>query len=334
MKLYKRYIEAAILCVGMVASSQALTVKLASLAPTGSPWDDGLKQIAADWQRISNGKVTLKIYPGGIAGDEEDMIRKMRIGQLNAAGLTGIGLCRIFPGILAVQLPLTMRTDEELFCVLDKMKPEFDRQLEKQGFKVLVWTKVGWAHFFSKEPVVRPKDLRDQKMFVYAGDPDGNQAWKDAGFHPVPLSPTDLMSSLQSGMVDAFTTTPLSAASYQWFGLAPHMCGMKWAPLIGGIVISMRTWKKVPKDLRPKLLAATEKTEQTLQANIDEADAKAIQIMKKHGLTVHPVPPEAVAKWKAATEKGFTKLIGKSFDKDSYLKVKKHLEACGGGDAQ
>jgi TRAP-type C4-dicarboxylate transport system substrate-binding protein len=310
----------------LFSQAQALTIKLGSLAPSGSPWDTGLRQIAAAWKNISDGKVRLKIYPGGIAGDEEDMVRKMRIGQLNAAGMTGVGMTRIFSGVFAIQLPLLVRTDEELYYVLEKMKPAFEEELEKKGFKVLIWSKVGWVHFFSKKPVVHPDDLRKQKQFVWAGDADGVQAWKDAGFHPVPLQVTDMMSALQSGMVEAFTVTPLSAASYQWFALAKNMCGMKWAPLIGGIVITKRTWNRIPKELRPKLLETAEKLGKGMQKEIDEADAGALEIMKQHGLVVHEVSPEIVEKWKAATREGFDKLVGKSFDKESFEQVKRHLE--------
>jgi TRAP-type C4-dicarboxylate transport system substrate-binding protein len=317
----------------IAASSPALTFKLGSLAPSGSPWDDGLRQIAAEWNTISGGKVVLKIYPGGVAGDEEDMIRKMRIGQLQAAGLTGIGLCRVYSGILAIQLPLLVRTDEELYHVLDKMKPEFAQGLEKEGFVVLIWTKVGWAHFFSKRPVVSPDDLKQHKLFMYAGDADAVQTWKVAGFRPIPLSPTDIMSSLQSGMTEALTTTPLSAASYQWFGIANNMCGMNWAPLIGGIVVTTTAWNKVPADMRPKLMEVAAKVERTLQKQIDEADAEAIRIMKEHGLTVNAVPPEIEEQWKKLAHDSFGKLAGKSFDASSYEKVKQYLSEFRQADA-
>jgi TRAP-type C4-dicarboxylate transport system substrate-binding protein len=310
----------------LLTHSSALTIKLGSLAPNGSPWDKALRKISAQWSSISKGKITLKIYPGGIAGGEGDMLRKMRIGQLHAAGLTGIGMCRVFSGILAVQLPLLVRTDEELYYVLEKMKPKFEKELEAKGFTVLIWSKVGWVHFFSKKPVVTPDDLKKHKLWNYAGDPDGTQAWKKAGFHPVPLSVTELMTSLQSGMVDAFSTTPLSAAAYQWFGLAKNMCGMKWAPLIGGIVVSTKTWKKIPEKMRIKLLDAARQIGNEIQAEIDNADVQAITIMKQHGLKVHPVSRDVETQWLSVVQSGFNMVIGKSVDEASYNEVKQHLK--------
>ena len=327
MKKNTFVISAVLIGTLLFSSSYGLTIKLGSIAPSGSPWDKALRKISAEWASISKGKVKLKIYPGGIAGGEDDMLRKMRIGQLNAAGLTGIGMCRVFSGILAVQIPLLVRTDKELYYVLEKMRPKFEKELEEKGFTVLIWSKVGWVHFFSKKPVVKPDDLRAHKLFVYAGDPDGTMAWKKAGFGPIPLSTTELMTSLQSGMVDAFSTTPLSAAAYQWFGLAKNMCEMKWAPLIGGIVVSTKTWKKLPADLRTKLRNATRKIGKEMQAEIDNADAEAVKIMKEHGLKVHPVSREIEAQWLSEVQGGFKIVVGKSFDEASYNEIVKHLKA-------
>jgi TRAP-type C4-dicarboxylate transport system substrate-binding protein len=306
-------------------SVPAVTIKMGSIAPAGSPWDDALRQITAEWAAISGGTVVLKTYAGGIAGDEDDMLRKMRIGQLDAAGLSGMGLARVFTGILSVQLPLTVRTDDELNFVLDRMKPQFEKELEAKGFKVIMWNNVGWGHFYSKRPVVTPDDLRSHKLFNIAGDPEGTQAWKDAGFNAVPLSMTDLAAALQSGMVDAYTMTPLSTAAYQWFTMTPHMCGLKWAPLIGGVVISTRIWKQVKPELRDTLVAISTRIGLDLQKRIDKADAESIEVMKQRGVKVNEVSPAAELQWKAATEKAFAQMAGKSFDVQSYELVKKHL---------
>ncbi len=306
------------------APALGLTIKLGSLAPAGSPWDKGLNRLGAEWQKISCGGVELKIYPGGIVGDESDMIRKMRIGQLTAAGLSGVGLMRIYPDIVTVQLPLFIRSNAELDYVLDKMKPAFAKELEQRGFKVIIWSFVGWVHFFSTSPVVTPDDLKKRKMFVSAGDADAVQIWKECGFHVIPLTPTDIMPSLQSGMIDAFSATPLTAASYQWFGLAKNMCGMKWAPLIGGIVVSANAWSKLDTALAAKLEAAAVQVGSDMQAEILKADAAALDVMKKNGLVVNPVPPAAEDAWRAAVQGGFEKGFLKNINNDTYQAVKKY----------
>ncbi|MBU1076950.1 MAG: TRAP transporter substrate-binding protein DctP [Spirochaetes bacterium] len=325
MKSISRSVICLILLLS-VSTLSALTIKLGSLVPTGSPWDISLKQIAADWQKISEGKVILKIYPGGIAGDEVDMIRKIRIGQLDASAMTGIGMNNIFPGVVAVQLPLLIRTDQELTYVLDKMEPYLEKKIGEKGFKVLLWSQAGWTYFYSKKPVITPEDMKDRKLFVWQGDSDLIQTWKELGFHPVPLAGTDIMTSLQSGMIDTLTASPLTTASFQWFGIAKHMSGLKWAPFIGAVVISEKIWKKIPADLQDKLFESAQRIGKNMQKQALEADRKAIVIMKKHGLKIHPVSKAVELEWKKTVDMGLKGLIGKSIDKEAYEKVKEYLE--------
>ncbi|MDD5065593.1 MAG: TRAP transporter substrate-binding protein DctP [bacterium] len=307
-------------------SLSALTIKLGSLAPIGSPWDYNLKKIGAEWGKVSQGQVVLKIYPGGIVGDEDDMIRKIRIGQLDAAGITGVGLSRIFNGVLAIQLPLLVRDEQELEYVLDKIRPYFEKNIEEKGFKVLLWHTAGWAYFFSKKPVVYPEDLKKLKFWVWEGDPDQLEAWKEQNFQPVPLPATEIMTALQSGMAESFTTSPLTAAAYQWFGVAPHMCEMKWAPFIGTVIIATKVWNKIPADQQVKFMEIVLRIGKAMKGEISKADEKAVEIMKQNGLVTHPVNEDIVKQWKSAVDQGFRKLVGKSIEKESYERVKTYID--------
>ena len=147
-------------------SADALTVKLGTVAPEGSPWHDGLLEIASEWQRISGGKIKVRIYPGGVAGDEQDLLRKIRIGQLHAATLTKSGLFALAPEIDLVAFPMMLRTDDELDVLLEKVGPEIEAKLEEKGFKLLNWSRAGWVYFFSKEPVFMPEDLMRHPSYV------------------------------------------------------------------------------------------------------------------------------------------------------------------------
>jgi TRAP-type C4-dicarboxylate transport system substrate-binding protein len=316
------------ICLCMYTTSRgATTIKMGSLAPENSPWDNGLVSLAATWDSISNGSVTLRMYPGGVAGDEDDMIRKMRIGQLHAAAISGVGLSRLVPDIITVHLPLMVRSIDEAMYVLRRMQPSFDKELEKKGFKVLAWTPIGWVHFFSKQPVTAPAHLKEAKLFMYEGDPDAVRIYKEMGFSPVPLAITDLMPALQSGMVDAFSNTPVAAASYQWFGLAPHMFGVKWAPLVGCIVVSTRAWDRIPQQLHEPLVAAAHRTANELKDKTDALEDKAMSAMKQHGLQVHMPSEQEVAAWKDVTAQGIARMQGRSFSNESYERLITHIKA-------
>ncbi len=313
-----------LLCAAV--SAPALTIKLGSLAPVGSPWETAVRRIAAEWERISGGTVTVRIYAGGVAGDEPDMIRKMRIGTLNAALMTVTGLQGIFNGLKTLSYPLLIRNDDELAAVLDHMKPFFDDELTRRGFKPVFWSPSGWVYFFSRAPVVTPADLRRQKLWVWSGDPDEVQAYQSAGFTTVTVASTDLMTSLQGGMVDALVTSPLIAASSQWFGIAGNMCAMKLAPLWGAEVVSTKTWAQVPADLQPRLLDAAQRIANEMVPEIVKADGQAIDVMKKYGLKINTVPPAASAEWADLLQRTFAGLVGKTYDKDSFDRVTSFLQ--------
>jgi TRAP-type transport system periplasmic protein len=309
----------AILLSGAVSAyAGALTIKLGTLAPVGSPWEVGLRRVAAEWDRLSGGSVTLRIYAGGVAGDEPDMVRKMRIGTLNAAGITVSGLQGIFNGFKTLSYPLLIRNNGELTYVLDKMEPYFEQELEKRGFRAVMWSPGGWTYLFTRRPVVYPQDLKSQKLWVWSADPDEIQAYQRAGFQTVTLAITDLMTSLQSGMVDALVTSPLLAASNQWFGVLGNMSTLKLGPLWGAVVVSERTWSGVPADLQPKLIEAAQRIADTLGPALAKADDQAIEIMKKYGLKINQVTPKAEAEWAALLDRTFPALIGKTYDKESF----------------
>jgi TRAP-type C4-dicarboxylate transport system substrate-binding protein len=317
---------AAILCALVAARGvSALTIKMGTLAPVGSPWEVEARRLAAEWERLSGGTVSLKIYAGGIAGDEPDMIRKMRIGTLNAALITVSGLQSIFNGVKTLSYPLLLQSDDELAYVLEKMEPYFDSELQKRGFKPIMWSPSGWVYFFSRAPVVTPDDLRRQKLWVWGIDDDEVQAYQRAGFQTVAIPATDLMIALQGGMVDALVTSPLVAASSQWFGITENMASMKLGPLWGAAIVSLKSWNQIPADLQPRLLEAAQKSAESLAPELAKADGQAIDVMRKYGLKISEVPPQAQASWEDLLQKTFAGLVGRSYDKTSFEMASQYL---------
>jgi TRAP-type C4-dicarboxylate transport system substrate-binding protein len=301
-------------------------IKLGSLAPADSPWDRALLKMALDWQTLSKGRVTVKVYSGGIAGDEPDMLRKMRINQLQAAALTGSGLGKLHTDFLVYQLPFMARTDAELDYLFERLRPKLEQSAEEKGFTFLAFTRSGWLRFFSKTKVLVPADMEKLKFFVMEGSPEVDQAWKEMGFHIVPLPANDAFAGLQSGMVDVFTASPLSAAALQWFALAPHMTDFNWTPLSGGLVISSQVWKRIPAELRPELVRSAQSVLTGLAAEVEKVEAQAMQIMLKNGLIVHKPTPAQVGEWEKLVESALRILIDNPISGDLYREAKGDLE--------
>lgn len=299
----------------------AEVIKIGNIAPDRSPWNDALKEIAREWEKITGGQVQLKIYPGGIAGGEEDMIRKMKVGTLGGAVLTNIGLTKINPDAFVLSTPFLFHSDDEMKYVMSQLNPVFERQIKEKGFMVIIWTMSGWVNFFSKNPVLYPQDLKRQKLAFSTGDPEMEQAWKKSGYYIVPTELKDLMMALQSGMVDAFYLPPLVAGSGQYFALAPHMCSLKIAPLVGGLVIMDRIWEKIPQNFKQSMMDVVTRVSKKLDVETDSLEKKALDSMKKNGLVIHDAPADSLGKWKEAAEKGMDELVGKVFSKEIYEKL-------------
>ena len=277
----------ALLLTGAPAAEAApVVIKLATLIPDGSVWDKALKSMGSEWKRSTGGRVQLRVYPGGVAGDEPDVLRKMRIGQLNAGTLTVGGLIDIDPAFEALAIPLFYDSYDEYFHVLEKVGPVLVERARANGYELIQWGHGGWVHLFATERADTVGGLRRLKLFVSAGDDQKVQWWKGEGFRPVALSMTDIMTGLQTGMIDLLPTTPLAALSLQWFRQAPYMLDLGLAPLVGATVVSNRTWNRLSEADRESMRAAALEMEKRFEREIPAQDQTAVREMAKRGLTV------------------------------------------------
>ena len=310
------------------AADAGIVVKMGTLAPDGSSWHLIFKTMGEKWKNAPGGGVTLRIYPGGQMGDEPDMVRKMRIGQIHAAALTGAGISEIDAAVAALQIPMMFRSYEELDYVRERIRSTLETRLESKGFIVLNWGDAGWVSFISKQPILRPDDLKKMKLFVWAGDSHAADIWKGGGFNPIPLASTDILPGLQTGLINAFDVPPLAALANQWFGLAPHMLELKWAPLVGATLITKKAWSAVPVEAREAMLAAAAEAGERLKGEIRTADTKAVEAMKKRGLTLHPVAPEIEAEWAKAAEGVYSRIRGTIVPPEMFDEVRRLRDAC------
>lgn len=291
------------LAAAVAAPAQAGEVfKVATLAPQGSVWDSSLREMGAAWSRDTGGGVELRVYPGGVAGDESDVVRKMRIGQFQGAALTSTGLSDLDPAFRVFAIPMFFESWDEVHHVLGVLRPDLERRLAEKGYQLVLWGHGGWVHLFSRQPIRALDDLRKQKLFVWAGDDALVQRWRQQGFQPVALAATDATMGFQTGMIDVIPTTPLAALTLQWFRQARYMQGLGLAPLVGAVVVQRAAWEKVAAPERAKLAAAAAATEVKLAAEVPRQDAQAVEQMKARGLTVVEIDDAQRRAWHEAAE--------------------------------
>lgn len=284
------------------AAAAPTRFKVATLAPQGSIWDGGLRAMGARWAKETAERVALAIFPGGVAGDESDIVRKMRVGQFQGAGLTSTGLAEIDPAFKLFEIPMQFDSWRELAAVLGALEPELDRRLADKGFVRLAWSHGGWVHLFSREPIRTLEDLKRQKLFVWAGADEQVQQWRKNGFQPVALPATEVTLGFQTGLIDVVPTTPAAALSLQWYRQAPYMTALGLAPLVGAVVVRRDAWEKVAPADRELLSAAARELEERLAAEVPKQDEESLVQMKARGLTVVELAPDQRAAWTRAAE--------------------------------
>jgi len=205
--------------------------------------------------------------------------------------------------------------------VRERLSGVLEHRLADKGFVVLFWGDAGWVRIFSKEPALLPQDFKKMRIFVTAGDVPESELLRSAGYKPVLLEWSDALISLQTGMVDALPTVPLHALTSQFYLSTHHMLDVNWLPLVGGLVITKKSWDALsPADQEAMRKAATE-CGQEFQARGRQENEEALEAMKKRGLQVHAVSPEVEAEWRRFSEGFYPKLRGHIVPADVFDEV-------------
>ncbi len=321
-------------CSTASAEAAPVKVRLGTLAPKGSSYYKHLQAMAEEWRKAPGGGVALTIYPDGTMGGEADMVRRMRLGQLQAGMLTATGLSEIEPGVSGLQfLPMMFRTLDELDYIGEKLQPMLGKRLEAKGFVALFWTDTGWVRFFSKQPVILPDDLRKTKLFVWAGSLADVDLYRSVGLNPVPLETVDILPNLQTGLINAVPLPPSYALAGQVDGAAPNMLDLAWAPLVGALVITKKTWDTIPAPAQETLLKTAAETGKLIKADGRRESVESIEAMRKRGLKVNSLTPQELAVWRREVDQMYPKIRGRIVPADIFDEVVKQLEIYRAGKA-
>ncbi len=281
------------------ADAAGFAIKMATLSPDGSPWDGFFEAMGRDWEAGTDGRVSLKIYPGGVAGDEPDILRKLKIGQYHAAALSVSGLADISKDFTVFEIPLFFHDEQEMFHVLRELEPGLRETLDGEGFVLLGWGYVGQVHFFTNERARTVEEMQRLRIFTWAGDEAMTNWWRQGGFKPVALAVTDIVTGLQTGMIDALAVPPIYAMSVQFFKQAKYFADIPLIPMMGAIVVTKRAWSRVSEADRKVLIDGGQRAENRIFETIPDIEQAAIGLMGGQGLEVVPiVGTEVEGDWK------------------------------------
>lgn len=317
----------ALLLIFNIALSQEYLIKVATIAPDGSTWINVLREYDAQIRKESNGRLGFKIYAGGVAGDEIDVLKKIRIGQYHAGGFTGVGIGEIAPNVRILDSPFLFKNYDEVDYIYQKFNDEFEKEIEKGGFVLLGWAEVGFIYTFTKAPIYGVDDLKKIKMWAWQGDPIADAAYKVIGVTPVPLSITEVFTSLQTGLIDGVYGSPLAILATQWFTRVKYMHNVPLSHASGALLISKKYFDSLPKDLQEILLRNGKKYMRKLVELTREENEKSIETLKRNGIIItNPPSGKSISEYDEIGKKARRMLVGKLFTKEWLDKIEQSLE--------
>ncbi|MEW6671290.1 MAG: TRAP transporter substrate-binding protein DctP [Thermodesulfobacteriota bacterium] len=300
-------------------------VKIATLAPEGSPWLRTFNRVDAELKKKTNNQVQLKVYPGGVLGDERDMLRKMHIEQIHGAVLTSSTLSIIFPEIKAFQAPFLFQTSDEVDYVLKKMDGFFRNGIDKKGFQIMGWSEGGFVRLMSTIPVDTLEKIKKAKVWIWEDAPMARAIFNEAGVSAIPLSVPDVLVGLQTGMVDVVYAPPSGAIALQWFTKTKFMNDVPLIYLMGGIVIKNSFMKKLSPAQQGLLAESFNSHMDGLQAMVRRQNEDAMKVMADYGVKTLKVPDDEVEQFKDLAAKALQKMMGSSFSPQTLNALKEHL---------
>jgi TRAP-type C4-dicarboxylate transport system substrate-binding protein len=309
------------------AASQQYLIKFATVAPDGSTWMNVMRELDAAVRKETGGKVGFKIYGGGTQGDEKAVLKKIRINQLQAGGFTGVAMGEIAPSVRILDSPFLVRTSAEADQLYKTFDRDFENAFSEGGYVLLGWAEVGFVYMFTNTNITKPEDLKSLKMWVWEGDPVAEAALKTLGLRPTPLPLENVFTSLQTGLVNAFYTSPYAAVALQWYTRAKFVVDLPLTCSAGAVLMAKKQFDLIPKDLQEILLRNSRQYMAKLTQLSRQDNAKAMDEFRKRGLTfIKPSPADE----KTYTEIGIRarrELVGKLYSQDLLTRVEAEVDA-------
>jgi TRAP-type transport system periplasmic protein len=310
----------------LVSSLAAQELKIATAAPDGSYALQEFRKAAAEVQTRTQGRVTFKFYPGGTMGNDKNVLRKIRFGQLQGAALTGGGLAEVFPQDQLYNLPFLFRSFQEVDYVRQRMDPALLQGIADHGFISFGIIEGGFAHLMSNKPIRAANDLKGQKVWAPENDPISRTVFDALGISPIPLPMTDVLTALQTGLIDTVGTSPAGAIMVQWYTRIKYMTDVPLLYFYGTLVVDKKAFTKLsPEDqatVREVMGAAVKRVDRKTRGDNEVAREK----LRKQGITFVEPTKDELDYWHQIAANAMAKLAAMgAFDKGQLATLEGYL---------
>ncbi len=304
-----RFLAATPLLALACATAWGVELKVATLAPDGSVWMEALRASAGEIAQRTEGRVTLRFYPGGTMGSESAVLRKIRVGQLHGGAFTSGTLAEVYPDMQVLSLPVLFRSYEEVDQVRRTVDGRLIAGLAGRGFQSYGLIEGGFAYLLSSKATRSFDDLKGQKAWIPEGDSIGAAILAEAGLAPIPLPVSDVLTGLQTGLVDTVAGPPIGVVALQWFTKVKYMTDLPLVYTYGSLVLSEKALERVGEADRAVLAEVLEKASSRLDHGTREDNERAREALVKQGIVVVELSPESAARWREVSARARQRLV-------------------------
>jgi TRAP-type C4-dicarboxylate transport system substrate-binding protein len=314
--------------IALPARAETRLIKMGTLAPENSNWLKSLRALDLELRQESGQELGLKIYPGGVQGDEEVMLRKLRVGQLQAVAFGGLGVSQTCPEVRALEIPFSFRNSDEIDCVLDRTLAFFQSAYERQGLVLLGWMDIGFIHVLSQQPIRSAADAQGLKVWRLEGEPITKVLFAKAGMSSVPLSIADVLMGLETHMVEVVYASPSAAIALQWFTRVKYLTTLPINYTPGALLIDKGVFYGLPPAQQELLRRVAQRHLQGQWRQNRKENGEALQVLEANGLQLVAPPPEEIAGFEQLVRDSLPELVGHAVPQDAYELVQAELAAC------
>lgn len=318
-----------ICALGLLLSSTvfAAPIKVGVLAPEGTGWAKNIKKMVTEIKEATKGEVDIKIYYGGSQGDEQDVLRKIRIGQLHGGIFTGKTLGEINGDVRLLEIPFTFNHDKkQALAALNEMNDFFNQKFLANKFVNLATFEIGHVYLFTQKKVEDLAGMKTVKIWLWDGDPVVTTLFETMKLIGVPLALPDVLSSLSTGVIEAAYAPPLGAIALQWNTKVKYMVDFPISYSIGAFVLSTKSWEKVSAANKAITLEISRKFQNQINAGNSKDNDDAITAMKMQNIEFVKFKESDLKEAQGLREVMIQKLTGKLFSKEAVLKLNNFLK--------
>jgi TRAP-type C4-dicarboxylate transport system substrate-binding protein len=302
-------------------------IKFATVAPEGSTWMNVMTEFSQAVNTQTGGQVKFKLYPGGQLGEDLVVLRKIRIGQVHSAGFTGVAMGEVLPEVRILDSPFLFRSQAEVDYIASKLFDYFAAKFEERGFILLGWAEVGFVYIFTNKPIYGLQDMNGVKMWMWEGDPIAEATFKSININPIPLSITDVMTSLQTNLINGVYISPLACIALQWHTKVKYMLDLPLANSNGAVLLVKSQFEKLDSQQQQILRNLSREYFGKLTKLSRENNLQSLDIIKKAGIQFTRIKDKAeVEKYYQAGKTARRMLIGKLYDENFLNQVESDLE--------